>query len=136
MAGETLVAVYASRAEAERVRDRLRSVGVPDRDIRLSIDTDNDQRFAPVSGESGGAATTPKQEEGFFDWLFGVSVPESDQIWYRSTLREGRTAVSVRGGVGPKPGLGGETPLAVPATETRARLVETMLHQIDHGITP
>jgi stress response protein YsnF len=100
MAGETLVAVYASRAEAERVRDRLRSVGVSDGDIRLSIDTDNDQRFAPVSGERGGAAGAPKQEEGFFDWLFGISVPESDQTWYRSTLREGRTAVSVRGGDG------------------------------------
>jgi putative toxin-antitoxin system antitoxin component (TIGR02293 family) len=36
---------------------------------------------------------------------------------------------------GPKPGLGGETPLAALATETGARLVETMLHQIDHGIT-
>jgi putative toxin-antitoxin system antitoxin component (TIGR02293 family) len=36
---------------------------------------------------------------------------------------------------GPKPGLGGETPLAALATDTGARMVETMLHQIDHGIT-
>ena len=35
---------------------------------------------------------------------------------------------------GPKPGLGGETPLAALATDTGARMVETMLHQIDHGI--
>jgi stress response protein YsnF len=97
MSGETLVAVYASRAEAERVRDRLRSIGAPESDVRLSIDTDNDQRFAPVGGESGSAASplAPKQEEGFFDWLFGSSVPEADRTWYGSNLREGRTALSV-----------------------------------------
>ena len=31
--------------------------------------------------------------------------------------------------------LGSESPLAMVATETGARLVETMLHQIDHGTT-
>lgn len=34
----------------------------------------------------------------------------------------------------PKKALGGETPLAYLATEAGARVVEEMLHQIDHGI--
>lgn len=34
----------------------------------------------------------------------------------------------------PKQALGGETPLAYLATEEGARVVEEMLHQIDHGI--
>jgi putative toxin-antitoxin system antitoxin component (TIGR02293 family) len=35
----------------------------------------------------------------------------------------------------PKPSLGGESPKTVLATETGGRLAETMLHQLDHGIT-
>jgi putative toxin-antitoxin system antitoxin component (TIGR02293 family) len=37
---------------------------------------------------------------------------------------------------GPKQSLAGESPMSALATETGARLVENMLHQIDHGITP
>jgi putative toxin-antitoxin system antitoxin component (TIGR02293 family) len=37
---------------------------------------------------------------------------------------------------GPNAALAGESPISVLATETGARLVETMLVQIDHGITP
>jgi putative toxin-antitoxin system antitoxin component (TIGR02293 family) len=35
----------------------------------------------------------------------------------------------------PRPGLAGESPLSAVATDIGARLVEMMLHRIDHGIT-
>jgi stress response protein YsnF len=83
MQGQTMVAAYRSRAEAEQVRDELRSLGIAEGDLRLSA-------------EDGGNPLAPQREEGFFDWLFGSDVPEHDRSWYGSTLRDGRTAVSVR----------------------------------------
>jgi stress response protein YsnF len=83
MYGNTLVAVYGSRPEAERVRHRLVEVGVPDDEIRLSSD-----ESAPLPAEA-------EHREGFWDWLFGSNVPEYDRDWYQTNLREGRTALSV-----------------------------------------
>jgi putative toxin-antitoxin system antitoxin component (TIGR02293 family) len=56
--------------------------------------------------------------------------------------RVGRLAVNVFGDTAkahrwlhkPKKALGGETPLACLRTEAGARIVEEMLHRIDHGI--
>src|SRR5690349_8876261 len=39
MNGHSLVAVYESRAHAERARDRLMQLGIPATDIRLSADS-------------------------------------------------------------------------------------------------
>lgn len=87
MENQTLIAVYATRAEAERVRDRLIQSGITEDDIRLSPD---------ASADGQGSANRTEGGTSFWDWLFGTDVPETDRAWYQSNLREGRTAVSVR----------------------------------------
>jgi stress response protein YsnF len=87
MQNHTLIAAYATRAEAAGVRDRLIESGISDDDIRLSDDTSADEE-GPAKRTEGG--------NSFWDWLFGTDVPETDRAWYQSNLREGRTAVSVR----------------------------------------
>ncbi len=82
MNGHSLVAVYESRAHAERARDRLMQLGIPATDIRLSADSGTER----VESEHRG---------GFWDWLFGEDIPERDRSWYDTNLRGGRTAVSV-----------------------------------------
>jgi len=89
MQGQTMVAAYRSRAEAEQVRDELRDLGIAEGDLRLSAE-----------GGDGANPLAPQREEGFFDWLFGSDVPETDRSWYGSALRDGRTAVSVRAPAG------------------------------------
>jgi stress response protein YsnF len=84
----TLVGVYATPADADRVRARLVSDGIPESDLRLSRDK-------PAEGE-GPTATATDKSWSFWDWLFGTDVPEEDRNRYESTLHGGRTAVSVR----------------------------------------
>ena len=79
-----LVAVYQSRSDAERVRERLISAGFPAADIRFSGTTATEA--ATVSG---------RDEPGFWGWLFG-DVPESERDVYASHLQENRAVVSVR----------------------------------------
>jgi hypothetical protein len=90
MDGHNLVAVYNSREDAERVRNRLIAFGIPAPDIRLS---------SAIADASAGAAhtdTVPRERHhGFWDWLFGEDVPEDDRSWYQANLREGRTGLSV-----------------------------------------
>jgi hypothetical protein len=79
---ETVVAIYPSRAEAERVKDRIVACGIAPSKIALSPEW---------SGE-----TTAKQDDrSWWDWLFGSDVPEHHRDWYGANLRDGRTAVSV-----------------------------------------
>ena len=82
MNGHSLVAVYESRAHAERARDKLMQLGIPATDIRLSTD-------------SGTERLESEHRGGFWDWLFGEDIPERDRSWYDTNLRGGRTAVSV-----------------------------------------
>jgi stress response protein YsnF len=82
MNGHSLVAVYESRAHAERARERLMQLGISATDIRLSAD-------------SGTARPASEHRGGFWDWLFGEDIPEHDRNWYDTNLRGGRTAVSV-----------------------------------------
>jgi len=85
------VAVYNSRADAERVQDRLIAFGIPATDIRLSS----------ASAHTGAAAVSERPHErhhSFWDWLFGDDVPEHDRGWYHTNLREGRTALSLHVG--------------------------------------
>jgi stress response protein YsnF len=84
MNGHSLVAVYDSCVVAERARDRLRQLGIPSADIRLSADTTTER--VPESEHRGG---------GFWAWLFGEDIPERDRTWYGENLRAGRTALSV-----------------------------------------
>jgi hypothetical protein len=69
MRGQTFVAVYRSRRDAEEARDQLRGLGVSERDIELG---DDDGR------------------------LFDEDALPDERIRYRAYLREGRTAVCVR----------------------------------------
>lgn len=92
MNGHNVIAVYGSRTDAERARDRLIEIGIPGADIRMSA--------AQSGGPAGVSGMTPEPEaaprrEGFWDWLFGRDVPERDRGWYETNLREGRTVVSV-----------------------------------------
>jgi stress response protein YsnF len=84
MYGHTLVAVYASQADAERARDRLMQSGIPADRIRMS---EGAQPSVPAAPE--------RRREGFWDWLFGTDIPERDRTWYETNLREGRAALSV-----------------------------------------
>ena len=80
-----LVAVYPSRNEAARARDRLIAIGIPAGHIRVG------------AGESAAAETVLAEppRESFWDWLFGRNVPELERSWYESNLRVGRTVLSV-----------------------------------------
>src|SRR4051794_10043585 len=95
MQGQNFVAIYTTRAEAERARERLRREGVGDADMRLSAERDGAAATTTATGTDNPLA--PKREEGFFDWLFGTDddVPERDRAWYGTNLRDGRTALSV-----------------------------------------
>jgi stress response protein YsnF len=95
MRGQTLVAIYASRADAERTRDRLRAAGIPDADIRLSAEDSSTAGASETVAPDNSIAPRAHGEGGFLDWLFGSDVSENDRTWYASTLNEGRTAVSV-----------------------------------------
>ncbi len=83
MNGHSLVAVYKSRAQAERARDRLMQLGIPATDIRLSAD----------AGREPGLES--EHRGGFWDWLFGDDIPEHDRNWYDTNLRGDRTALSI-----------------------------------------
>ncbi|MDB5407088.1 MAG: hypothetical protein JWL84_2000 [Rhodospirillales bacterium] len=88
MQHQTIVGLYPTRSLAEDVRSKLQVQGIPDSDISLSA-------------ERGGAASSeparePRQEEGFWAWLFGSEVSADDRERYSGHLRSGRVAVSVR----------------------------------------
>ena len=89
MEGHNIVAIYGSRIEAERARDRLIEIGIPATDIRMSAG-----EWGTTAGASD-VAPPASHREGFWDWLFGSDMPENDRSWYETNLREGRTALSV-----------------------------------------
>lgn len=95
MHGQTLVAIYGSRADAERTRDRLREAGIPDSDIRLSAEDSSASGVSESVVPDNSIAPRAHGDGGFLDWLFGSDVSENDRTWYASNLSEGRTAVSV-----------------------------------------
>lgn len=90
MDGHNVVAVFATRVEAERARDRLIEIGIPAADIRIGGSDLMDR-----TGVAGTETVTAPRHEGFWDWLFGRDVPEYDRTWYETSLREGHTVVSV-----------------------------------------
>jgi stress response protein YsnF len=75
MHGHVLVAVYPSRSDAERAYDAL---------IRSGIGVDNVRM-----NEHKGSPRTP------WHWLFGSTIPASEQERYRTHFAQGRSAVSV-----------------------------------------
>jgi len=83
---QNLVAVYPTRSEATLVSEKLIQAGVPADGIALSPEGDPTTATATEGASSG----------SWWDWLFGSNVSETDRDVYSSTLREGRTAVSVR----------------------------------------
>lgn len=82
MAGYNLVAIYRSRGDAEKVRERLIRENLPISDIRVSA-RDDLEAAAPA-------------RPGMFDWLFARNVTGEEQAWYRSRLYGDRAALSVR----------------------------------------
>jgi stress response protein YsnF len=92
MNGHSLVAVYESRAHAERARDRLMQLGIPPADIRLSADPGMERMGTERVGME---RLEGEHRAGFWDWLFGEDIPERDRHWYDTNLRGGRTALSV-----------------------------------------
>lgn len=101
---QTLVAVYPSRAEAEQMKRKLVGAGISQERIALSPECREDDRAIR-------AASRPK---GFWDWLFGSDVPDTDRELYSSALCNGRMAISVS-----------------VADGTQTAKVESMLHE--HG---
>jgi len=83
---ETVVAVYSSRAEAERVKERIVACGIDSSKVALS----------PEWSDETTETTTKRDDRSWWDWLFGSEVPEHHRNWYGSNLRGGRTAVSVQ----------------------------------------
>jgi stress response protein YsnF len=84
MAEYNIVAIFRSRAEAERARERLIRDNVPTGDIRVRTGEERD--------------VTAPAHSGVFDWLFARNLPDEDQTWYRSHLHGERAALSVRVG--------------------------------------
>lgn len=95
MEGHNLIAIYGSRTDAERARDRLIQSGIPDIDVRISAaDLPGGTSYAAGRTEAA-APVTGERREGFWDWLFGRDIPEEHRGWYETNLRQGRTALSV-----------------------------------------
>jgi stress response protein YsnF len=93
---QTAVAIYGSRAEAERVRTQLHEIGIPEADIRLSAEDSQASASGLETAVPPDNSIAPRAHEGgFLDWLFGSEVPETDRNWYGSNLREGRTALAI-----------------------------------------
>jgi stress response protein YsnF len=88
MQHQTIVGLYPTRTLAEDVQSRLQVQGIPNSDISLGAD-----RGGAASREP---ARQPKQEEGFWAWLFGSEVSADDRERYSGRLRSGHVAVSVR----------------------------------------
>jgi uncharacterized protein (TIGR02271 family) len=88
MQQQTIVALYPTLSLAEEVRSRLQANGIPDSDISLGADRGGTTSNEPVH--------EPKQEEGFWAWLFGSEVSAAERDRYSSHLRGGHVAVSVR----------------------------------------
>ncbi len=98
MDGHNVIAVYATRAEAERARDRLIEVGIPAADIRISAGEPAGRmgaRTTDLAPDADVRSDVSPRREGFWDWLFGRDVPEYDRTWYETNLREGHTVLSV-----------------------------------------
>lgn len=95
----TLMAVYGSRTDAERARDRLIQSGIPDSDIRLNAqDVPASGTLPPASTAGGTGAAGPTaavRNEGFWGRLFGSNMPETHRGWYETSLQQGRTVLSV-----------------------------------------
>src|SRR5258708_27045357 len=85
MYGQHIVAIFPTFETAAAAKTRLTQSGFDNASIRLSADG------AAPTGESA----SPTEHQGFFQWLFGSDVPEKERGWYRSNLRQGRTALSV-----------------------------------------
>jgi hypothetical protein len=66
MQHQTIVGLFPTRSLAEDVRSRLQAQRIPDSDISLATDRDGAASNEP--------AVEPKQEEGFWAWLFGSEV--------------------------------------------------------------
>jgi hypothetical protein len=82
----TIVAVYETASEAERVRERLLAAGVSAESIRYGT-SDHPTEMAQASAKHSG---------GFFDWLFGAEPSDNERQWYQTNLSGGRTALSVQ----------------------------------------
>jgi len=87
MYGYNLVAIYPTLEEARRISDRLLAEGLTADSVRLT-DATTGTSDTYVERE-------PRQERGFFDWLFASDVPEYDRTRYTNYLNENRAAVSV-----------------------------------------
>src|SRR3954453_8920329 len=87
MYGYNLVAVYPTLEEARRISDRLLAEGLTADSVRLT-DATTGTSDTYVERE-------PRQERGFFDWLFASDVPEYDRTRYTNHLNDNRAAVSV-----------------------------------------
>jgi stress response protein YsnF len=87
MQQQTVVGLYPTRGLAEDVRMKLLAQGIPESDISLGANQGG------VSAEDN--ALAPKQEESFWDWLFGSEVSTEERERYSGHLRSGRVAVSV-----------------------------------------
>jgi uncharacterized protein (TIGR02271 family) len=91
MAQQTIIALYATAADAESARRRLEAIGVPAADIDMRVG----------SGEAAvvadGDTRDARREPGLLEWLFGMGAPEEDARQYRAHVEErGGAALSVR----------------------------------------
>lgn len=87
MASHNIVAIYASRAVAERARDHLIDSGFDRQNVRISADHNNAVRRD--------SQTSADDNEGFFGWLFGSGINDDDRQLYDTHVQGDRTAVSV-----------------------------------------
>jgi uncharacterized protein (TIGR02271 family) len=85
----TIVAVFSSRADAERVAQALMDEGIPRRDIGIA-DNAAREEYERRGERQGG---------GFWNWLFGSADDEaawgSDVDYYNEGIRRGGSVVSV-----------------------------------------
>jgi predicted chitinase len=87
-----LVAVYASRAEAERVEDRLIQTGVPAGSIQLTSTRMETGAVDPLDGDS----RSDEPHESLWKRLFSRDLGEHHLTGSETNFREDRTALSVR----------------------------------------
>lgn len=86
---QTLTAMFASQAEAEKAREML--VG------QLHLDR-SAVRVSPTAGmaDTGYNASSPFEEKGYFGGLKDLMVPDEDRFTYAEGLRRGSALLSVQ----------------------------------------
>lgn len=87
----TITAMFDSRSDAERAREKLMSLGITDADVRLVDQSSTSGTAATTSSTTGHA-----HDRGFWQSIKDMFVPDEDAHGYAEGIRRGGTLLTAR----------------------------------------